>query len=139
MARAIQRLIDFIDLRFVGDLHGDDSDSIFSGQVKNVRQTFLAVSLKGVGTRSGLVGPHARAYLPIIAQSSHHQLDVFSDINGTQSSEDMQSILTEAQSLIIEVRAAAVIVVATTNSIFLGDAHYALDAWQRIQVLSCDC
>jgi hypothetical protein len=50
------------------------------------------------------IGAHASADLSVIAHGPHHQLDMLPGIDSAQACKDMQRVLAEAQSLIIEMR-----------------------------------
>src|SRR5439155_11768374 len=48
-ARGLQRSAYLIDVRLVGDFHGDDTNAVFSGQLEHIRQALRAEALERVG------------------------------------------------------------------------------------------
>ena len=130
--------MNLIDLRLVRDLHGDNFNSVLARQLKNVRQTFLAMALKRVRTGARFVGAHAGADLFGITQSAHHQIDVLLRIDRAQSGEHMQRVLAKAQSSVIEMRRPVIVSVPADDAVFFRNAHDPLDARQAFHVFGRD-
>src|SRR5258708_32304251 len=101
----------------MGNLHGDDFDSVLAGQVEDVRQAGLAASLERVRTGPRLVSAHTRADLAVIAERSHHCLNVLGCIDRTQPGKDVQGVLTKPETLTLEVRRPVVVLVPAEHSI----------------------
>ncbi len=93
------------------------------------------MSLKRVGTRARLIGPHARANLPVFTERPHHQLDVCRIVHRTQSGEDLQRVLSEAHALIVEMGVAVIAFVPAQHAILLRNSHRALHPRQAAHVV----
>ena len=135
----MERLQDLIDVGFMCDLHSDHFDPVLTRQFENVRQTGFTVSLKGVGTCARLVSSHARADLTVLAERSQHQLDVCWCVDGTQSGEYVQRVLSETHTLVIEVGVAFVTFVAADHAILLRHADCPLHAGHAPHIVERDC
>src|SRR5690349_20409594 len=96
----------------MGDLHGDHLDAVFARKLEYIRQTGLAMSLERIRAGARLVCPHAGTYLAIFTQCLHHQLDMLQRIHCAQSRENVERILPETYSVVVEMRRAVVILVA---------------------------
>ena len=135
IARLPQRLTDLIHVLLVQDLHGDHLDAIFSCQLKNIRQTVLAMPLKSVRTGARLVGPHARADLAIFLQGAQHLLDVLAGIDGTEASKNVQGILTEFHPVVGKAVGTGVILMPPQHPVFTRHANGLGHAGQGFHLL----
>jgi hypothetical protein len=123
-----QGVPDLVDVGLVGHLHRDHLDAILARQLEHVRQARLAVPLEGIRTGARLVGPHARADLPVFSERPHHLFDVLGRVHSAKACEHVQGVLPETHAAIVEVGGAGLILVATEDAVLLGHAHDALDA-----------
>jgi len=120
----------------MGDLHGDDLDAIFAGQLEYVRQAVLAVPLERVRIGARLVGAHARAYLAVVAQYLHHLLDMLGVIYRAQPGEDIEIVLAEAHAVVFKMTGARVVgLMASEYAVFFGYAHRALYPRQALHIV----
>src|SRR6266849_2587548 len=58
VARRAYRLVDFVDVSRIADLHCDHFDSVLSRQFENPWQALRSEPLKVIGAGAGLVRPH---------------------------------------------------------------------------------
>ena len=83
--------------------------------------------LKGVGIGTRLVGAHAGTDLAVVAQGTHHRLDVDWIVYRAQPCEDMQRLLIKAHVLIGEPRGADVSGVAADHAVFARNPNHFLN------------
>ena len=78
----------------------------------------------GFGTRMG-------ALKPVLLEPLHHQFHMFTRVHRAQAGKDVERVLTETNTVVLEVRRTPVVPVAPQDPVFLLDTYYALDPRQR--------
>src|SRR5690606_12140891 len=116
-----------------------DIDAVLAGQLEYPWQALGTVALEGIRTGARLVRAHTRAALTVIAQCGHHGLDIVAVVDGAEPREYVQRILIEAQPPVVEAADAPVVAMAAEYAVLLRNAHRALDAGQRFQLLLIQC
>src|SRR6185436_13302405 len=96
-------------------------------QLENIFETILAVSLKRVRTGAWLVGTHTCTSLTIGLEHTHHFFDRLTSIDGAKSGENIQSVLPETNSLVVEMCRPVIVFVSTQHSVLLRDSNHAFD------------
>ena len=135
LSRLLEALGDLVHVALVRHLHRDDADAVFSREREDVRQAAPAVPLKRVGARARLVGAHPRRREGEALEGAEHGLDVVVRVDGAETRENVQVVLRELHAVVREAARAPVVLVAPEDTVFLGDAHDALDAGQDADVL----
>ena len=123
-----QSLADLIDMRLMRHFHRNDLDAVFTGKFEDIRQAIFAVSLKRIRTRAGFICPHSRTNLTVFLQGFHHRLDARGRIDGAQSGEDIEIILTKIYTVIGKIIRPVVVLVPPQDAINLRHANGMFDA-----------
>ena len=112
----------------VGDLHRDDLDVVLAGELEDVPETALAVSLERVRVRSRLVCAHPGAHLSMLVDCSQHLLDVLRRVDSAQSGKDVQVVLAKADSVVFEPAGSMFILVPSEDAIGVGNPNHPIHA-----------
>ena len=136
IARRLQRRTNLVDVRFVRNLHGDDFDSVLSGEFEHVWQAFGPESLECIRVGARFVGAHASANLAVIPERLHHRVDRLRRIDRAETGENVEAVLSELDAVVLERRWSIIaLLVPAEHAIGLRNANRLLDARQDLHLL----
>ncbi len=130
----VQRLVDFIEMRFMGDFHRHHFDAVFARQLEHIGQTILAVPLKRVRAGARLVSAHAGTHLAVITQGAQHDLNMLFIVHRTQPGKHVQGVLPETHAVIFKMGGTLIVTMTPEYAVLLGNTHHTFYTGQALHI-----